>query len=456
MVAIVTDPLRLKFADLLLTEVSSTSDNNEYYIGIGKADTYDSSDTVATPVRTLEEEREARNNILSVKKVTGTSFVIPRYNWSSGAIYSGLQDDFVGIPSNSYYVMTEDNEVYICLQQSKNASGQANTSTVKPSYTDAGVNQDQAFETSDGYRWKLMFALSAARANTFLSSGFIPVEKVTVDSASANAFELQQIRVQQAAVGGQILGVEIVNGGTGYSSAPTITFKGNGSSAAATATISGGAIVKIEMNNESAALGSGYDYASATVTGNASLRPIIGPSAGVGADARADLKSSSLMFNIKTEGTVNDTFTADNDFRQILLLRNLEEIDSASAGPLYRGASSRAGRFLTISGTIGANASGYAVDQKMTGGTSGVTAFIDELDSSGGNKIFFHQNSNTIAGNFTDGETITTTGGSVTVDSGNKHSLVDNHTGDLLYIENRARVVRSSAQTEDIKVIITV
>ena len=86
-----------------------------------------------------------------------------------------------------------------------------------------------------------------------------------------------------------------------------------------------------------------------------------------------------------------------------------------------------------------------------------MTAFVDELDSNSGNKIFFHQNGNNIAGDFTDGETITgSLSGSATVDSADKHSAVDNHSGELLYIENRARVIRSSSQTEDIKVIITV
>lgn len=455
MVAIVTDPLKLKFAEFIFNEATSTTDSHEYYIGIGKADTYDSSDTVATPVRTLQEEREARNNLQSVKKVTGTSFVIPRYNWSSGSTYSPWQDNQTGIPSNSYYVMTEDNEVYICLQQGKSATGTSNASTVKPSYTDAGVTETQAFETSDGYRWKLMYALSASRASTFLSSGFIPCQNVTIDSGSANAFELQQLNIQNTSLPGAILGVEIVDAGTGYTSAPTITFKGNGSGATATATISGGAIVKIEMDNESAGMGSGYDYASATVTGNASLRPILAPQRGIGNDARADLKSSSIMFNIKPSGTENDTFNITNDFRQILLLRNLDEMDSAQNGNRYTGTSSKAQRFLTITGTV--SASNFVVDEKITGGTSGVTAFVDELDSNSGNRIFFHQNGNNIAGNFTDGETITGSGsGSATVDSGDKHTTVDNHSGEVLYIENRARVIRSNTQTEDIKVIITV
>jgi len=175
MVAIVTDSLKQQFAKYIYDEINNSLDSSEFFIGIGKADAYDSSDAVLTPVRTLEEEREARNNVQSIKKVTGQSFVIPRSNWTAGGIYSSWRDDYVGIPTNKYYVLTEDNEVYMCLQQGKNAAGQANTSIIKPSYIDAGVDQTHAFRTSDGYIWKLCYAISAAKANSFLSSTYMPV-----------------------------------------------------------------------------------------------------------------------------------------------------------------------------------------------------------------------------------------------------------------------------------------
>ena len=456
MVAIVTDSLKQQFAKYLFDEVNNQIDSSEFFIGIGKADAYDSSDAVITPIRTLEEEREARNNVQSVKKVTGQSFVIPRSNWTAGGIYSSWRDDYVGIPTNSYYVLTEDNEVYICLQQGKNATGQANTSIVKPSYIDAGVGQEHAFRTSDGYVWKLCYAISAARATSFLSSTFMPSQDVTVDSAGANTFELQQLNIQNTSKKGQIIGFDIVSGGTGYTTAPTISIIGNGSGASATAFVSGGAVVKVEMDNESAGFGSGYTFARADLsTGNAIIRPVIGPTNGFGNSIINDLKSSSVMMNIKPDGNEGGTFNTSNDFRQILLFKNLEHSDSASIGGLYKGNTGRAQRYLTINGTI--STSGFVVDETMSGVTSGSTAFVDELDSASGNRIWFHQNSNNKAGKFIDGETITgSQTGSATVDSGDKYSIVDPHTGELLYIENRARVIRSTVQTEDIKVIVTV
>ena len=455
MTAIVTDPFKRKLANDLLTEVQSSTDSSEFYIGIGKTDTYDSSDTTIDPVRYLFEERIGRGNLESIKKVTASSLVVPRNNWTSGNTYSAWNDKQQGYPTNPYYVLTEDNEVYICLQQSKSSTGTANASTVKPSFSTAGVNQSQAFETSDGYRWKLLYAISAGEASSFLTAAFNPVQIVTVDSGSATITQLQQLNIQNTTTPGQIIGVEVVNGGSGYSSAPTLTFRGNGTGAAATATIDGGAIVKVEMNNESGGLGSGYDYASLSFTGNATLRPIIGPRDGIGKNAPADLKSSSIMLNIKPEGSETGTFNITNDFRQISLFKNLDLTDSASPGGRFSGVSAKVNRNMTLTQDI--STTGFAVDEIITGGTSGVTAIIDEVDSGGGKIIRFHQNEKTRNGNFTDGEALTgSLGASGTVDSGNLFGSIDIYSGDILYIENRARIVRSASQTEDIKIILTV
>ena len=460
MVAIVTDALKADISRKIFDEVVSSADSVEFYIGIGKTDIYDSSDTTATPLRNTFDDRITRGNLESIKKVAATSFVVSRNTWSSGTIYDSWNDKQVGYGSNAYYVLTEDNEVYICLQQSKDATtGAANPSTVKPSFTDAGVNQVQAFQTSDGYRWKLLYSVSAGNATNFLTAGFIPVERILIDSSSASAFQLQQLNIQNTPTPGQIIGVEVVDGGNGYTSAPTLTFRGNGSGALATATVAGGQIVKVEMDNESAGLGSGFDFASVAQSGggssNATLRPIIGPREGFGKDPRNDLKSSSIMLNTKPTGAESGAFNITNDFRQISLLKELKLTDSALPGGTFGGTSTQVNRRLTLTANI--TTTGFTADEIITGGTSGATAFIDEVDSGNGKFIFFHQNEKTKNGTFTDGEALTGSGGgSGTVDSGNLFSPIDIYSGDLLYIENRARIVRSASQTEDIKIIITV
>lgn len=63
---------------------------------------------------------------------------------------------------------------------------------------------------------------------------------------------------------GAVKQIILVNGGSNYTSAPTVTFQGNGSiSPTATATISGGKVTAITINNK----GSGHTTLNVTITG---------------------------------------------------------------------------------------------------------------------------------------------------------------------------------------------
>jgi hypothetical protein len=450
MAAIVTNNLRTHQSDLLLTEIIANADSDRYYIGIGKSDVYSSTDATITPTQSDQNERDVRHNLQSIKKVEASSMVIPRYNWSSGSVYSAWSDASVGIPTNSYYVITDINEIFIAIKQAKNASGVAQTSTVKPEVP-AGASRTEPFELSDGYVWKFMYGLSAGKANSFLSAGFVPVEKI---GTASNAFETDQKAVQDSAIGGQIIGVELDSAGAGYGSAPTITFRGNGASAAATATLSGGQVVKVEMNNESAGLGSGYDFASVLFSGGSPSKPakaraVIGPKAGLGADPRNDLKANSVMLNIKPDGTVSDTFITGNSFRQISLFKGMRQSDSSVVGGIFTGTSS-----LALRSMKSANASNLTIGRIISDGSSPPKkAFIDDIS---GTSIFYHQNDSTGFGVFDSGATISDGIQSISVDSANISAAVNSYTGDLFYIDQRAKILRADAQQEDIKVILTV
>lgn len=450
MAAIVTDNLRTHQSNLLLTEILANGDSDKYYIGIGKSDVYSSTDEVIDPVRSNQNENDVRHNLQSVKKVEAASMVIPRYNWSSGSVYDAWTDASVGIPTNSYYVLTDINEVFIVIKQAKNSSGVAQTSTVKPEVP-AGRNRAKPFLLSDGYVWKFMYGLSAGKANSFLSAGFVPIEKI---GTASNAFETDQKAVQDSAIGGQIIGVELDSAGAGYGSAPTITFRGNGASAAATATLSGGQVVKVEMNNESAGLGSGYDFASVLFSGGSPSKPakgrvVLGPKAGLGLDPRDDLKANSIMLNIKPDGTVSNTFITGNTFRQISLFKGIKQSDSSASGTFFSGTSS-----LTLRSMKSANAANLTIGRVISDGSSPVKkAFIDDIS---GTSIFYHQNDSTGFSVFDSAATISDGLATVSVDSANISAAVNPYSGDLLYIDQRAKILRADAQQEDIKVIVTV
>jgi hypothetical protein len=101
-----------------------------------------------------------------------------------------------------FYVMTDDYNVYKCLDNNNNSP-----STSKPSGT--SVNN---IRTTDGYIWKYMYNVPINLRNKFLDDNYIPVVSALTNQFYSN---------------GTVDNVIINNKGTGYSSA-TITVSGDG------------------------------------------------------------------------------------------------------------------------------------------------------------------------------------------------------------------------------------
>jgi hypothetical protein len=112
--------------------------------------------------------------------------------------YSGTDK----LEDSLFYVMTEDFNVYKCLDNNNNSA-----STVKPLGT--SVNP---IETADGYRWKYMYNVPINLRNKFLSDSQIPVISALTNQFYSN---------------GSMDSIIINNKGSGYSQA-TITVTGDG------------------------------------------------------------------------------------------------------------------------------------------------------------------------------------------------------------------------------------
>ena len=456
MVAIITDRFKKQILNDLFTDVNDSSDT--YYIAIGRSQDWNATDAAPIPTNTAKTERDFRNNMQAMKNAEDVSYVIPRYNWSSGTIYSGYDDHVQGYPTNSYFVMNDELAVFICLQQGRDAQGTAVASTVKP----AGSSL-LPFTTADGYVWKYMYGQTALRSTKFTSANYIPVQFVDSADATSPALEQEQKTIQNAAIPGEVVAVKLNNGGSGYTSAPSVGFTGNGTKVPqATATINNGEIVKVEMNDSGSgkAFGAGYDYASVVFRGGggsgANARAVIAPK-GIGGDARDDLRSNALMFNTRLAGNENNALITSNDFRQVGLIKNPVETDSASAGNLFN---SLAGNVLNKL-KFGSIAQSFTEDKTIQGSTSTAQAYVDKADS---NYVWYHQSDSTGFLAFTEGETITETDGngegildSAANDADSDaftKSTVKPFSGTLLYVDNRAAIERDPNQTEDIKVII--
>ena len=464
MAAIITDRLKRQFINHLYNDVLDSSNN--YYVGIGRSEPWDSSDAAPTPIKSQRDERNARLGMQAVKTAETVSFVVPRHNWSSGTIYSAFDDAYAAYPTNPYYVLTDENSVYMCIQPGRNAAGSSVTSTVKPTGTNS-----RPISTADGYVWKYLYTIGALDGTKFTSANFIPVTKVN-DSAGTpglSALQVNQRLVQEAATKGEIISIQLTNAGSGYTGTPTIQITGDnsGKQAAATATVSNGIVTKIEMNDSGAgsktghAFGSGYTRADVAINGGggtgATARAVFGPDSGVGADPREDLRSFSLMFNSRIAGDENDILKVGNDFRQTLLLKNVEADSAGGDGPLYVADVGNTLNYLKLS-TV---STPFTVDRTILGASSSAKGLVDFVDSS---RIYYHQSEVTGFGVFQEGEVLTE-------QNGNGDGIVENaaadsdtfayrfpdvnpFSGELLYIDNRSPIERSNDQTEDIKVVI--
>ena len=444
MPAIITDKIKKQFLQAIFDEAQDSA--NYYYIGIGRSEDWDSADTTPTPINRERDEKLFRHSLQSVKTASAYSFVVPRYNWTSGTVYNAYNDNVSGQPSVSYYVITDENKVYTCVRQGKDANGVAIISTVKPDHTDTSLVPE-----TDGYVWKYLYTVTTTDANNYLTANFFPVK--FVDSASPVDADFQQFIIQNAAIPQQIVGYRVTSAGTGFTSDPAVTVLGDGSGARARAVVTTtGIIGAIEVDDSANGfpLGTGYTQANVTISGGggtgATAVPVYGPKAGLGADPRDDLRSVAMMFNVKPSGREQGDFVIGNDFRQIGLLRNPTLYDSDEQFTETQGRALKAMNLSSVSGT-------FSEDDIIVGGTSTARAVIDYYDDS--SQIWYHQNEETGFVPFINGEGVSTSTGSATADSAAIAPEVDPYSGDLLYIDNRTQAItRSEQQTEDIKIVI--
>jgi hypothetical protein len=430
-----TYEFRKYLLETLRTNIAGDSDT--YYIAIGRSEVWDDSDNVPTVRNSLRDERKFRYGMQSVKIAEDNSLVIPRVTWSSGTVYAAFDDNAVSHPATPYYVVTDDNQVYVCVQRGLNSDGTTKASTVKPTGTSTSK-----LSTADGYIWQYLYSIGTASSSKYLTANYMPIQ--FLDSAD-NPTQQAQVDAQNASISGEILNIVVTNGGSGYTSAPTVTIEGDGSGATATATVSGGAVKRIQMSSR----GSGYSAAKISFSGGAGsgaeARAVLPPTGGLTANAVRTLRAKAILFNAKTDGVEGGDFIVENDFRQIAIIRNPTD---------YSGTRFTGNTGLALKSMIVSDASGFAEDALITGGTSGSIAIIDYVDS---DIIYFHQNEDTGFGRFDSdiGGIVTSAGTNTTLTALIDSADVDYLSGDIIYLENRAAIIRSTEQIEDIKAIIS-
>ncbi len=332
--------------------------------------------------------------------------------------------------------------------------------------TGSGITAGDTVTAIDG----VTLTISAARTvntNTGLTFGRL------ADTDINHANQTAQINSLDSSTAAGIERIEVTAGGSNYDDDDVfeVTITGDGTGATvvdAGVTISSGAITAIAVN----AKGTDYTVADITITHNnasggtagsgATARAVIAPPDGHGVDPIKELGAFYVAVNSQLSGSEGGDLTIGNDFRQISLIKkpqNFGTTVTSTASTL------RARRSLVLDS--GASVSGFAVDQVIRGSSSSAEAYLVEIDTA--NKVlYYYQNSKTGYKPFVSGDTITGTlpsGGSAILNTTSGTSWygqatngfgpeVRMNSGQLLFLENRAPINRSSSQIEDIKLII--
>ena len=423
MPSIVTSKFRVHNAQQFVESFSEAS-NTVMYLFVGKNTAFPDDNSPPTPINsTANIEFTPWRDMFGAKRIQSSdvSHAIPRYNWTSGTVYTEYSDTSTSLLTDTFYVMTEDYNVYKCLFNAGNTA-----STTKPT----GVSTSQ-FTTADGYIWKYMYTVTTSNALKFLTTDYIPVQTLTTDGGE------DQYDVQTAAVNGAVNVIKVTSGGSGYATAPAVTITGDGTGATANATITANAVTSVTVT----AAGTGYTRATVSfASGAAAATAVISPKGGHGSDAIEELGGKYVIINTRLEGSESNTISTANEFRQVGLVR-----DPFLFGTTTRatGSSFRQTFKYTLTGITGT----FTNDETVTSGSN--TASVVEFTTP---NLFVTKPVNAA---FANGATVTggTSGATATISVISTPSL-EAYTGDLLYVENRVPISRASDQIEDVKLII--
>ena len=517
MSAIITDQLRILNAKNFVAAATSSTNSYYSFVGLPNATDYSSTwdNNPPAPKDSFEQENDYWDTMVAVKKIGGSdiSQVIRKVTWKSGTTYDMYRHDIsrtntskpsgaTSLYSANYYVVNEDFKVYICLNNGtdpENTTGKA--SLDQPTFTD--LEPRTAGDSGDGYIWKYLYTIKPSDIVKFDSTNFMPVprdwESNTTDAAVRN----------NAASSGQLKIVTVTNRGAGIGTANRtytgVPIKGDGSGAEATIVINNDS--KVESVTVSKG-GSNYTFGTVDlVAGNVPtgttapvFNVIIPPQGGHGADIYRELGAHNVLIYSRIENdSENPDFITGNQIARVGLIENPEAFNSSAVLTLDKGSASYA---LKLVGA-GYSTATFTPDSEIVqtvglGSTSvgrvisydqntGVLKFWQDKSLAGFNtdgslkvspKYGFNLHRFTANPDYANSGTVNIVGGSVTLGidtnftglstsinnrtyylgnsftQGVANPEVKKYSGNIIYVDNRPSITRSTNQKEDIKVIL--
>lgn len=512
MAAIITDQIRVLNAKNFVSDVGI----NTYYsfIGLPNPTDYqtDWNNNPPSPKDNFDQENDYWDTMVALKKINTADIrqVVPKRQWSSGTTYDYYRHDYsrsntakvsgaTNLYSASYFVINEDYQVYICLQNGTdpdNPSGRP--SLDEPTFTD--LEPRAAGTSGDGYIWKYLFRIKPSEIVKFETTDFIPVPADWATSTDNAA-------VRDNAVDGSIKIVAVTDRGVGLGTAnrtySNVPIKGDGSGATCTIVVNNDQKVDtVTISNQ----GSGYTYANVdlvaggvpTGTSRPVLDVIMTPQGGHGADIYRELGAYNVLLYSRIENdNENPDFVTGNQVARIGVVQNPEasagtilNSDKASAvnalklvGAGYSSATFSADSYVTQTIATGSTAVGRVVNYDQT---TGVLKYWQDRSVAGFNTVGTAQTQPTYGFELQEFTATPASGGSITIVPSTGSNLaidtsftgvstvinnrtyylgqsftdgvagaeVRKHSGNIVYVDNRPSITRSSNQKEDIKVIL--
>jgi hypothetical protein len=409
--------------------------------------------------------------------------------------------------ASNYYVVTSEFRVYLCINNGVNPDNKdGQKSTTEPTHTNTSP---QPSGGTDGYVWKYLYSISPSDIVKFVTEKYVPLPKKWGDATNEN--------IKNAAVDGKIETIVVKNSGTGISVGGTdggtvsqIPISGDGNGGSATVVISQGAVQSVSVVG-----GSNYTYANlrfitGTYVGDDGNNIILGvpestvnqpqfevvipPKGGHGADIYRELGGYRVMLYSKYDNNVTDSpdYVVGNDFSRVGIIKNplekngstlLNSTTATSLGALALTSNGAAGVSTTSAVTYSANA---LITQNIGIGSTAVAYVASWNPDTGILKYYQPVGFSTLAAysykqlDFVGTSTAPITGGtggdlvinssfnddSISIASGKNIALsqtfvsgkadpdIKKYSGDIIYVDNRAPISRSSSQKEEVKIVI--
>jgi hypothetical protein len=176
---IVTRAFKTSVIERFIASIGETIEDSVYYLFYG--DPTSDGDTEEDILNIAESVRATRiepyRKMIAGKRLTKENAfpMIRRYRWESNRVFQMYDDMNANLFSEPFFVTVESGEaddvhIFKCLFNNNNG-----LTNEEPNISTVIGNNDEYYETADGYQWKYMYSIPSFIFRNFRTEKFIPV-----------------------------------------------------------------------------------------------------------------------------------------------------------------------------------------------------------------------------------------------------------------------------------------